>query len=81
MSNSVAEEGDGERGLMLTMIGKAEMPKTTLLISVCQVRASPLKVDGTHKGAIAFIVVVNKIQYQDLIIGYKMRRFCTLSQR
>ena len=36
------------------MIGKVEMPKTTLLISVCQVRASPLKADGTHKGAISF---------------------------
>jgi len=39
-------------GLIPTKIRKAEMPETTLLSSVCQIRASPLKVDGTRKGAI-----------------------------
>ena len=63
------------------MIRKAEMPKTTLLISVCLGRASPLLVDGTRKGAINSIFRVSKIQYQDWFIRYKMRMFCTLSER
>jgi hypothetical protein len=49
---------------MLKMIRKAEMPRPTLLISVCQIRASPLYVDGTRKGAIKSTFRVGKIQYQ-----------------
>ena len=52
LSNSVPEEGNWKMGLIPTKIRKAEMPETTLLSSVCQIRASPLKVDGTRKGAI-----------------------------
>lgn len=61
LSKGTGQRGDRETDLMLKMIRKAEMPKTTLLISVCQIRASPLCVDGTHKGATASIFRMCKI--------------------